>query len=98
MAEKLCPLFREACVEHRCRWYIQLLGTNPQTGEQKSEWGCAVEFIPILLIENAKTQRETGAAVESFRNESVRNTHALAAGMIALAQAPDVKSIKAKRQ
>ncbi len=58
------------CIEHRCRWYIQLIGTNPQTGEQRAEWGCAVEFLPILLIENAKETRQAAAATEAARNVS----------------------------
>jgi len=28
--------------------------------------------MPLLLIENSQMQRQTGAAVESFRNEMVR--------------------------
>jgi len=29
-------------------------------------------WLPVLLIENAQMSRQTGAAVESFRNEMVR--------------------------
>jgi hypothetical protein len=29
--------------------------------------------MPILAIENSQQQRQTGAAVESFRNEMVKN-------------------------
>ena len=46
-------------------------GRNPQTGESVDEWGCAVTWLPILLIENSQKQRETGAAVETFRNETL---------------------------
>ena len=28
--------------------------------------------MPLLLIENSQMQRQTGAAVESFRNEAVK--------------------------
>ena len=35
-------------------------------------WGCAVVWLPILTIENSQQQRQTGAAVESFRNEMVK--------------------------
>ncbi len=31
-------------------------------------------WLPVLLIENAQQSRQTGAAVESFRNEVARNT------------------------
>ena len=37
------------------------------------EWGCAVTWLPMLLIENSQMQRQTSAAVESARNESVRD-------------------------
>lgn len=55
----------------RCAWSIELAGINPNTGEPVPERGCAMAWIPILLIENSQQQRSTGAAVESFRNEVV---------------------------
>ena len=54
----------------RCPLYIKLRGNNPQGGEV-DEWGCAISWIPILLIENTKKVIEMGAAIESFRNEMV---------------------------
>jgi hypothetical protein len=67
-----CPLIKEDCKGLGCSWFTQLRGTNPQTGEPVDEWGCAVTWLPMLLIENSQQQRQTGAAVESFRNEMVR--------------------------
>jgi len=32
--------------------------------------------MPVLMIENSQQQRQTGAAVESFRNEMVRANEA----------------------
>jgi len=46
---------------------------NPNTGEDLDEWGCAIAWMPILMIENSQQQRSTGAAVESFRNEMVKS-------------------------
>jgi hypothetical protein len=68
-----CPLWKKdvSKVCHTCPWYIQLRGTNKNTGENLDEWGCAVGFLPVLLLENAAMSRGTGAAVESFRNEMV---------------------------
>jgi hypothetical protein len=69
-----CPLGSK-CEEakdgklHRCVWFVQLAGINPNTGEQKDEKGCAIAWLPVLLIENSMQQRSTSAAVESFRNE-----------------------------
>ena len=36
-------------------------------------WSCAVAWMPMLTIENSQQQRQTGAAVESFRNEVVKS-------------------------
>tara|TARA_Y100000356_G_C11155194_1_gene232880 strand:+ start:173 stop:469 length:297 start_codon:yes stop_codon:yes gene_type:complete len=84
---KLCPLIGEDCRGLECSWYTQVRGTNPQSGEEVDEWGCAVTWLPMLLIENSLTNRQTGAAVESFRNESV-NTRQL---MAALTQLPKLQ-------
>ena len=68
-----CPLGSK-CEEvkdgaiHRCAWYTTLAGTNPNTGEQTDEHGCAMAWVPMLLVENSMQQRSTSAAVESFRN------------------------------
>lgn len=71
MAEQLCPAFKTPCIEHRCKFYVQLLGNNPQTGVQEAKWDCAVAFLPILIIETSKEVRQAAAATESFRNEVV---------------------------
>ena len=67
-----CPLIKEDCKGLQCSWFTQLRGTHPQTGQPVDEWGCAVTWLPVLLIENSQMQRQTGAAVESFRNEMVK--------------------------
>ncbi len=69
--EHWCPLIGEECMKLKCEWFTQVRGENPNTGEQVDEWGCAVTWLPMLLIENSQQQRQTGAAVESFRNETV---------------------------
>jgi len=51
-----------------CPKWIRVEGKNPQTGADVSEYACADTWLPILLIENSQQQRQTGAAVESFRN------------------------------
>lgn len=69
-----CPLDGfSPCREMECTWFIQVRGVNPNTGGEVDEWACAVSWLPILLIENSQQQRHTGAAVESFRNEMVKN-------------------------
>lgn len=71
--ENNCPLHNfQPCKKLQCGWFIKVRGTNPNTGEEVDDWGCAVAWMPVLLIENSQQQRSTGAAVESFRNEMVR--------------------------
>ncbi len=76
-----CPLHRAdvSKVCHKCDWYVQLRGANPQTGEPVDEWGCAIPFLVLIGIEGAQMSRQTGAAVESFRNEMVRQNRELLA-------------------
>ena len=88
---KLCPLIGEDCRGLECSWYTQVRGTNPQSGEEIDEWGCAVTWMPMLLIENSLTNRQTGAAVESFRNESINQQQTNRQLMTALTQLPKIQ-------
>ncbi len=67
-----CPLIGKDCIGLECSWYTQIRGQNPNTGEPVDEWGCAVTWMPMLLIENSQQQRSTSSGVESFRNEMVK--------------------------
>jgi len=67
-----CPLIKKDCIGLKCAWYMQMRGTNPNTGEPVDEWGCAVTWMPFMAVEIAQKSNQTGAAVESFRNEVVR--------------------------
>ncbi|WP_210203753.1 hypothetical protein [Phyllobacterium sophorae] len=67
-----CPLIKGDCLGLKCNWFTQIRGTNPNTGEPVDHWGCAVAWLPTLLIENAQQSRQQGAAIESFRNEMVK--------------------------
>jgi len=69
-----CPLDGfKPCRQLDCGWFMKVRGTNPNTGEELDEWGCAIAWLPVLMIENSQQQRQTGAAVESFRNEMVQS-------------------------
>lgn len=74
-----CPLNQfQPCKQLECAWFTKLVGTDSNTGNQVDEWGCAVAWLPMLLVENSQQQRHTGAAVESFRNEMVKSNNNLA--------------------
>ena len=80
-AKTICPILNQECIEDgaivngelvACKFWMDVLGSNPQTGADIKEGNCTINWIPMLLIENSKVNRETGAAVESFRNETVK--------------------------
>lgn len=67
----ICPLHKEdmSKVCHTCPLWIMIRGLDKNTGKEVDEWGCTLRWLPAMMIENARMQQETGAAVESFRNE-----------------------------
>jgi len=76
--EHVCPLGSECetvkdNVIQRCAWYTKLAGIDPNTGKELEDWGCAMSWLPTLLIEGAAQSRGTSVAVESFRNEMVKS-------------------------
>jgi hypothetical protein len=68
-----CPLDGfKPCRQLDCAWFIKVRGTNPNTGEEIDDYGCSIAWLPVLLVESSQQQRQTGAAIESFRNEVVK--------------------------
>lgn len=68
-----CPLNGfEPCKQLECAWFVQMRGSDPNSGKEVDEYACGVAWLPMLLVENAMQNRQTGAAVESFRNEMVK--------------------------
>lgn len=78
----------EPCRQLDCAWFIKLVGKNPNTGADIEDWGCSMALMPILTIENSQMQRQTGAAVESFRNEMVKNNEVGQRVLLAAAGVP----------
>jgi len=72
-----CPLIKKDCIEFKCKFFQKLRGADPQSGEPVDEYDCAILWNNILLIENSQMQRQTGAAVESFRNNMVDQNNLL---------------------
>lgn len=73
-AKSNCPLDGfKPCRQLECAWFMKVAGSNPNTGKEVEEWGCSMAWLPIMVLENSQMQRQTGAAVESFRNEMVKN-------------------------
>lgn len=72
-----CPYtgHKELCRNHyaNCPKWMNVIGTDPQTGASVNQWNCADAWLPLLMIENSQMQRQTGAAVDSFKNEMVKS-------------------------
>jgi hypothetical protein len=95
-AKILCPLMNCECVKDgavingelvKCRFWIQVMGTNPQSGETINSWDCTFAWMPVLLIENSSVNRQTGAAIESLRNENVTLGQHMLGAMMGVAAA-----------
>ena len=86
-----CPLLKKDCVQMQCSWFIQVRGTNPNTGKEVDEWGCSIAWLPTVLIETANQTRQAGAATESFRNEFARAAKDTINTMIAISDISDNK-------
>lgn len=94
-AKVICPMMGgKPCVEDgaivdgelvACRFWVHVQGQNPQTGETVSNGDCAIAWMPVLLIENSKVNRETGAAIESMRNESVTTAQHMTSALLQVA-------------
>ena len=84
-----CPLDGfKPCRQLECAWFMKIAGTNPNTGKDVEEWGCSMAWMPMLMIENSQQQRNTSAAVESFRNEMVKNNEVGQRVLLAAAGVP----------
>ena len=58
---------RDLVVDGKCERWMQLQGKNPNTGEDVNRSNCIDDWGPLLMVENSQMQRQTGAALESFR-------------------------------
>lgn len=72
---EVCPFHQKdvSKVCHKCPLYTLVRGIDPQTNKEIDHWGCAIGFLPVLLIDNTQQTRQTSASVDSFRNEMVKS-------------------------
>lgn len=94
-AKIICPMMGgKPCVEDgsivdgelvACRFWVHVRGVDKNTGAEKDNGDCAIAWLPVLLIENSSVNRETGAAVESMRNESVTTGQQMTSALMQVA-------------
>ena len=85
--EVICPIFKEKCIEHSCKFYVKLTGVDPNSGLSIDKYDCAIAWLPVLLIEVAQKTNQTGAEISKLRS-SVDKT---------LIQVPDLEDELPKR-
>ena len=92
-----CPLIKKDCVGLTCAWYTRVQGYDVNTGGQVDSYECAISWLPMLLIENSGQQRQTGAAVESFRNEMVKANEVNTQLLLATSESQQPKLIRSRK-
>jgi hypothetical protein len=65
-----CPLWKKPMdtVCHKCPLWVQLRGKDPQSNREVDSWNCSLAILPMLMIENAQMQRQTGASTDKVAN------------------------------
>jgi hypothetical protein len=103
----ICPLLHKECIEDgtmvdgeivACKFWVEVEGKHPQTGVDIKQGDCCLNWMPIILIENSKTNRETGAAIESFRNEMVKSNQVTQQILLTTAGLPANNLIEVKNE
>jgi hypothetical protein len=64
-----CPFIGKKCIESKCQFWTHLQGKNPQSEGTFDKFGCAIEFLPILLVENAQMIRQTAASTDKVATQ-----------------------------
>ena len=66
--DNTCPFLKASCIEAKCKFWTHLMGKNPQCDGVVDKFGCAIEFLPILLVENAQMIRQGAASTDKVAN------------------------------
>ena len=88
----ICPLVKKPCLEAGCTFWTHVSGTHPQTGARLDQFDCSIKWLPVMLVENARSTRGAQAAIESMRNEVVQRQDQLNSA-VALGQREAAKQI-----
>lgn len=64
-----CPLLKGPCIETKCKFWTHLYGKDPQKDSLIDKFGCAIEFLPILLVENAQVIRQAAASTDKVATQ-----------------------------
>ena len=68
----ICPMLQCVCIEAQCKFWTHIRGKRPDNGADMDMYDCSMKWLPVLMIENSKASAGVQAAVESFRNTTVK--------------------------
>lgn len=60
------------CIRRKCAWYQKFRGKDPQTEQEIDHWGCSAVWQPILQTEMTQAVNGTHAAINSLRNDMMK--------------------------
>lgn len=62
-----CPVRDlKPCEGLECKWFIQIRGVNPNTGEPVDEFDCVMRWNTILQIEQAQKINQLAASIDKL--------------------------------
>ena len=78
----VCPIFKEICkdghcksmgedtdgCQNLCRWWVHVVGKDPQSNKDIDWFDCAISWLPTLAIEQSQTTRQLTASVDKTAN------------------------------
>ena len=69
-SDSICPLMKKPMhkVCDKCAWLTEIKGQHPQTGDPIDRWGCAIGWLPMLLLENSKLTMSGNESMQAVRN------------------------------
>jgi hypothetical protein len=87
--DQRCPLMngqlcRKVCPT--CRFQVDLIGKDPNTGVEVRGWDCVLDWQHKFAMDTTAAVHGLGAAIESFRNEVVAGRGDLLNGSVKLAE------------
>ena len=71
-----CPLVGTSCLEHDCKFYGNMKGTHPQTGQELDNWNCTIVWLQITGLNIGRQINDLSVDFEELRNWLAQHVNA----------------------
>lgn len=68
--KKICPFINKTCLEHKCMFFVNVVGKHPQTGKDIDMWDCTFKIQSLLLMEHGRQLEGLRMVSEETRNQT----------------------------